>query len=69
MSVNATNTGALAGAQVVQLYLSYPASEVDQPPKHLRGFAKVMLDPGQSKTAVMQLVSTAEHTPVGEHVG
>jgi beta-glucosidase len=58
VTVNITNTGRVAGAEVAQLYLSYPRSEVDQPPKHLRGFAKAYLEPGESRMMTMQLVST-----------
>ena len=58
MTVNITNTGVVAGAEVAQLYLSYPKSETDQPPKHLRGFAKAYLEPGESRVVAMQLVST-----------
>lgn len=59
MTVNITNTGAVAGAEVAQLYLSYPKSEAEQPPKHLRGFAKAYLEPGESRVMTMQLVSTS----------
>ncbi|CAD6568913.1 MAG: hypothetical protein TREMPRED_004846 [Tremellales sp. Tagirdzhanova-0007] len=54
-NVNVTNTGKLGGAEVVQLYLSYPPSETEQPPKHLRGYAKAFLEPGQTKTIRLPL--------------
>ncbi|KAH8662389.1 glycoside hydrolase superfamily [Xylariales sp. PMI_506] len=44
-----TNTGALAGAEVSQLYISFPA-EAGQPPRVLRGFVKTNLEPKQSAT-------------------
>lgn len=42
------NTGDVAGAEVAQLYLSYPAAAA-QPPRQLRGFEKVTLQPGEEK--------------------
>ena len=51
VSFNMTNVGALAGAEVAQLYLSFPPA-AGEPPKVLRRFSKVMLKPGQ--TAVVQ---------------
>ncbi|EIW68265.1 hypothetical protein TREMEDRAFT_69280 [Tremella mesenterica DSM 1558] len=46
--VKVTNIGKVAGAAVPQLYMSFPSSEPDQPPNHLRGFAKPSLIPGQA---------------------
>ncbi|MDI7252237.1 MAG: glycoside hydrolase family 3 C-terminal domain-containing protein [Actinomycetota bacterium] len=43
------NTGRRAGEEVVQLYVGYPASAVDRPVKELKGFARVNLEPGESK--------------------
>nr|XP_018261591.1 uncharacterized protein I303_06029 [Kwoniella dejecticola CBS 10117]OBR83749.1 hypothetical protein I303_06029 [Kwoniella dejecticola CBS 10117] len=48
--VNVTNVGKVAGAEVVQLYMSFPKSEKDQPPKHLRGYGKKYLEVGQTTT-------------------
>jgi beta-glucosidase len=48
--VDVTNTGTVAGAEVVQLYVSYPGSAVERAERDLKGFAKVMLDPGETKT-------------------
>lgn len=42
------NTGDVAGSEVAQLYVNYPAS-ADQPPKQLRGFEKVALEAGEAK--------------------
>ena len=47
VSARVTNTGSRAGAEVAQLYLGDPTS-TGEPPDQLKGFQKVMLQPGQS---------------------
>lgn len=49
LSVDVSNSGELAGDEVVQLYVSYPESEVSRPIRDLRGFDRVHLNPGESK--------------------
>lgn len=49
-----SNTGGVAGAEVPQLYLGYPASS-GEPPKQLRGFSKLKLEVGASGTATFKL--------------
>lgn len=48
VSLSVTNTGAVAGAEVVQLYVGIPSTAVPEPPKWLKGFQKVSLTPGQT---------------------
>jgi beta-glucosidase len=52
-SVDVTNTGARAGAAVVQLYVGFPGSKVDRPVKLLRGFDKVDLSPGETRRVTL----------------
>ena len=44
-----TNTGEVAGKEVCQMYISIPGSRIFRANKELKGFAKVSLDPGESK--------------------
>ncbi|KAF8602995.1 hypothetical protein BDV93DRAFT_443108 [Ceratobasidium sp. AG-I] len=49
------NTSSVTGCEVAQMYLSYPPSETSQPVRSLRGFEKLCLGKGQSKTATFKL--------------
>ena len=49
-SVQVTNTGSRRGDEVVQLYLHDPVASISQPVRRLRGFERVTLDPGRSRT-------------------
>jgi len=48
VTVPVKNTGTVAGAEVVQLYIADPEASIDRPAKELKGFAKVRLEPGQT---------------------
>jgi len=50
-----TNTGDVAGKEVVQLYVSDKTETEIRPVKELKGFAKVYLNPGEKKTVQMEL--------------
>jgi beta-glucosidase len=54
VKVRITNTGSRKGAEVVQLYLGFPAA-AEEPPGQLKGFEKIPLEPGESKVATMKL--------------
>ncbi len=54
VSVKVTNSGKRKGAEVVQLYLGMPA-EAGEAPRQLKGFSRVELNPGESKTVSMAL--------------
>ncbi|WP_347565156.1 fibronectin type III-like domain-contianing protein, partial [Pseudoflavonifractor sp. 60] len=49
------NTGKMDGAEVTQLYVSKLSSEVFRPAKELKGFQKVFLKAGESKTVTIPL--------------
>lgn len=55
VSVNVTNTGSREGAEVVQLYIRDLVGSVTRPVKELKGFQKVMLKPGESRTVTFTL--------------
>lgn len=50
-----TNTGTMAGKEVVQLYVADKVSTVIRPSKELKEFAKVDLAPGETKTVTFTL--------------
>ncbi|HSZ16954.1 MAG TPA: glycoside hydrolase family 3 C-terminal domain-containing protein [Terracidiphilus sp.] len=49
VGVDVTNTGSVAGTEVVQLYLRNTEASVEQPVRELKGFARVELAPGETK--------------------
>jgi beta-glucosidase len=55
VDVPVTNTGARRGAEVVQCYVAPAEARLVRPPKELRAFAKVWLDPGESTTVRLEL--------------
>lgn len=55
LKVNVKNTGARAGAEVVQLYVSAPESGVERPVKELKGFDKLYLKTGESGSVSIPL--------------
>jgi beta-glucosidase len=53
--VNVTNTGARAGDEVVQLYIRDEVASVTRPVKELRGFQRISLGPGETRTVTFTL--------------
>ncbi len=49
VGVDVTNTGRVAGTEVVQLYIRNTEASVEQPVRELKGFARVELAPGETK--------------------
>ena len=55
VSVEITNTGPVAGKEIVQVYVHDHKSALMRPPKELKGFAKVELEPGETRTVSIPL--------------
>jgi beta-glucosidase len=63
VSFTLTNTGARAGAEVAQVYLGLPAS-TGEPPRRLVGWAKVELEPGETRQVTVRLDPKATSHPL-----
>jgi beta-glucosidase len=59
VSFTIRNTGKLAGAEVAQVYVKQEKSLLPRPEKELKGFDKVNLNPGESKTVTIRLNENA----------
>ena len=59
VSCTITNTGSLAGAEVLQLYIISPKGKCFRPLQELKGFEKVYLEAGESKMAEFKLDARA----------
>jgi beta-glucosidase len=59
VSVDVTNTGTRGGAEVVQLYIRDLLATVKRPRKQLKGFERVELQPGQTRTVQFELEPNA----------
>jgi beta-glucosidase len=55
VSVDVTNTGKVSGKEIVQVYVHDRKSSLARPPKELKGFAKVELQPGETKKVTISL--------------
>lgn len=55
VDVTVTNSGAVAGEETVQLYIRQMVAPVSRPVKQLRGYAKVFLQPGESRKVTLPL--------------
>jgi beta-glucosidase len=55
VSLSVTNTGAVAGSEVVQLYVNDIESSVYRPEQELRAFAKVALESGETRSVTFEL--------------
>ena len=59
VSLRVKNSGKMDGDEVVQLYIHDVKTSVDREPKSLKGFARVSLKAGESKTVTMRIDKTA----------
>ena len=55
VTVSVQNTGKLAGAETVQVYVADKEASVDRPIKELKGFSKVFLEPGEIRKVTVSL--------------
>jgi beta-glucosidase len=55
VSAEVKNEGAVAGDEVVQLYIHDPVASIEQPVRRLRGFQRVTLEPGETKSVKFRL--------------
>jgi Beta-glucosidase-related glycosidases len=55
VTVPVTNTGSVAGREIVQVYTSLPSSAVERAPRELKGFAVATLEPGQTTEVDIRL--------------
>ena len=63
VTASVTNTGPVAGAEVVQVYLGVPVD--GQPPKRLVGFQKVFVEPGATEPVTITIDPAATNHPFG----
>ncbi|VWD35590.1 beta-glucosidase [Burkholderia contaminans] len=63
VTASVANSGKIAGAEVVQVYVALPSSS-GEPPKRLVGFQKVFLNPGASQTVTINLAPNANNHPL-----
>ncbi|MGA7852886.1 MAG: glycoside hydrolase family 3 C-terminal domain-containing protein [Candidatus Acidiferrales bacterium] len=59
VSVDVRNTGKRAGDEVVQMYVAHLNSKIARPGEELKGFERIALKPGESKTVQMPLKASA----------
>lgn len=57
LTVDATvsNTGSMAGEEIIQLYIGFGNSSVERAPKELKAFSRVHLEPGESRTVTLEI--------------
>ena len=56
-SVTVTNTGKYAGEEVVQMYISDPVASISRSVEDLKGFQKILLQPGESKEVTFNITT------------
>ncbi len=67
VSIDITNTGDLAGEEIVQLYIRDKVASITRPVKELKGFDKISLRPGQSKTVTFTINEKSIRFHNGHH--
>ena len=59
ITIDVKNTGDREGAEIVQLYIADPVASIDRPVKELKGFEKITLKPGETKTVSFEIGADA----------
>jgi beta-glucosidase len=59
VSVDVRNTGSRAGDEVVEMYVTHVNSKVERPIEELKGFKRIALQPGETKTVHLPLKANA----------
>jgi beta-glucosidase len=59
VSLDVRNTGSRAGNEVVQMYVAHLHSKVERPIEELKGFKRIALEPGETKTVTLPLKASA----------
>jgi beta-glucosidase len=68
VSVKVKNTGKYDGEEVVQLYVNYPGSKVERPDMQLKGFARVFIPAGESRTvSILLKAEDLSYWDTGKH--
>jgi len=57
IAVDVTNTGKRAGDEVVQLYVKHLTSALERPQQELKGFQRVSIEPGETRTVTLSLAA------------
>ena len=57
IKVDVTNTGQLDGEEIIQIYVGYKNSAVDRPKKDLKGFGRIQLKAGETKTFTKEILA------------
>ena len=58
VTADVTNTGGMAGDEIVELYVSYHRSRVKRAPRDLKAFARVHLEPGETRTVPLDVAAS-----------
>ena len=58
VSVPVTNAGSLDGDEVVQLYVSYPESQVEHPARQLKAFQRVSIPAGETREVILEVAKS-----------
>ena len=58
VSVPVTNAGSLNGDEVVQLYVSYPESQVEHPARQLKAFQRVSIPAGETREVILEVAKS-----------